>query len=112
MPTAYGIEYSKEVTTEIVDEVLDEVICINTPFFQETIERFTTAQRNLIKAVIAGELQMTSVRVMAQYRLGTSNNVRHNLSVLVDNDIVDKLKGDYELLDPVFELWFKRKFCY
>jgi hypothetical protein len=45
---------------------------------------------------------------MKAYKLGTSNNVRKNLIKLAEKGIINKIDKEYELLDPAFEIWFKR----
>ncbi|MEJ6797896.1 MAG: hypothetical protein QNK75_02570 [Crocinitomicaceae bacterium] len=37
-------------------------------------------------------------------------NTKENRDMLLLNDYIDKSVKDFEMLDPAFELWFKRQF--
>ncbi len=62
------------------------------------------------KAVSNGEKQLTSGRVMNEYRLGTPHNVSKNKFLLINNDIIGEMGGSYCFMDPAFELWFRKSF--
>ena len=81
-------------------------ISVNTPFFQAQVESLSNTQLNLLKAVATGEKQITSVRVMQDYKLGTSNNIIKNREILIKKDILQFFQGNFEWLDPVFLIWF------
>ena len=68
----------------------------------------SNTQLNLLKAVATGEKQITSVRVMQDYKLGTSNNIIKNREILIKKDILQFSQGNFEWLDPVFLIWFLR----
>ena len=97
-----------KVTQEILDLALQELINGNTPLYQREIEELSITQVNLLKAVISGEIQFTSTRVMQDYDLGTPNNVRKNRITLENADIIQDTPLGYEFLDPAFEIWFRR----
>ncbi|MBU4485649.1 MAG: ATP-binding protein, partial [Candidatus Delongbacteria bacterium] len=94
---------------EIIDS-LYEVINANSPLFQKEIETISITQLNLLKAICKGETQFTSNDTMQKYRLGTPRNVSKNKAILINNDMINDEKGKIELLDPVFELWFRKQF--
>jgi hypothetical protein len=94
-----------EITT-----ALKELIQANSPLYQKEIENLSNTQINLLKAVAKGETKFTSTSVMQQYALGTPNNVGKNKHILIGNDLIHEVKGEYEFLDPAFELWFKKQF--
>ncbi len=95
----------KEITS-----ALTELIYANTPLYQKEIEVISTTQLNLLKAIVKGEIQLTSAVVMQKYKLGTPRNVSKNKTTLGKNDIIHKVNNKYELLDPAFELWFLKQF--
>lgn len=101
---------SKKAGAEQVDAALKELIQANTPFYQKEIESISGTQINLLKAVAKGERQFTSVTVMQQYMLGTPNNVGKNKQILINSDMIHEVNGEYEFLDPAFELWFRKQF--
>jgi hypothetical protein len=102
------VKTTSQVTETILLEAMRELIDVNTPFFQAQVESLSTTQLNLLKAVASGERQITSVRAMQEFKLGTSNNIIKNREILIKKDILQFSQGDFEWLDPVFLLWFLR----
>ena len=103
-------ETTKEVTEEIFNNALERLIQSNVPLFQQLIEELSIGQINLIKAIINQEKQLSSKANLSKYNLGTSANVTKNKEVLLGKDLIHKTDQLFELLDPVFELWFRRTF--
>jgi len=93
---------------DIVSKAYDNIIESQEPFHQNIIQSLSAKQFNLLKAVLSEETQYTSQRVMVEYELGTSNNVRKNLARLVDKDIIDSNQGKYEFLDPLFKAYLNK----
>ncbi len=79
-------------------------------FIRNQTENLSHTQINLLKAVAAGERQLTSTRVMNDYRLGTPRNVGKNKTLLINNDIIGESDSTYYFLDQAFEIWFRRSF--
>lgn len=99
---------NKTVTKENLLEALNELIRANSPLYQREIEIISTTQLNLLKAVLQGETQLTSAKVMRAYKLGTPRNVSKNKTSLINADIIHETETGYEFLDPAFELWFNK----
>ncbi|HEX8515763.1 MAG TPA: ATP-binding protein [Bacteroidia bacterium] len=89
---------------------LKELIQANSPLYQKEIENLSNTQVNLLKAVAKGETKFTGTAAMQQYALGTPNNVGKNKNILIGNDLIHEVKGEYEFLDPAFEIWFRKQF--
>jgi uncharacterized protein len=100
----------KKASAEEVERALKELIQANTPLYQKETESLSTTQVNLLKAVAKGETQYTSTAVMQQYMLGTPRNVSKNKQILINNDLIHEINGEYEFLDPAFEIWFRKQF--
>ena len=100
----------KSVKKQDVPSALQEVMGANVPFFQHIIDGLSGTQIQLLKAIASGETQFTATKVMADYKLGTSNNVIKNRARLKTEDIIDETKDGVFFLDPVFELWFRKVF--
>jgi len=98
-----------EVTPDIVKRARREIMMTHQPFFMQTIDICSRTQLNLLRAVVAGETRMTSTAAMRKHKLGTPNNVSKNLQTLKERDIIDEYDDTYIFLDPVFELWFKKR---
>ncbi len=93
-----------------VFRALNELVNTNMPLYQKEMEILSTTQHNLLKAVARGEKQMTSGRVMSEYRLGTPHNVSKNIIQLMNKDIIGESLGNYCFMDPAFELWFRKSY--
>ena len=100
----------KQATKTDISKALDELINANMPLYQRETEILSTTQLNLLKAVAKGEKQLTSARVMNEFRLGTPHNVSKNKVILINNDVIGESGGNYYFLDPAFELWFRKSF--
>ncbi|MFA7275095.1 MAG: ATP-binding protein [Crocinitomicaceae bacterium] len=101
---------NKKVSLSDLNAALDELVHANTPFYQREIEGLSNTQVNLIKAIVMGENKLTSSRVMQEYKLGTPRNVSKNRDALIADDLLNKEDKNFELLDPAFELWFKKMY--
>ncbi len=93
--------------SDIIQQSLNELIYANSPLYQKEVETISGTQLNLLKAIVSGEYQLTSTKVMQTYRLGTPRNVSKNKTILINNDLVHELDKGYEFLDPAFERWFR-----
>lgn len=89
---------------------LDLLIAANQPLYMRECEIMSRTQVNLIKAILSGETRLTSTAVMQEFQLGTPRNVQKARMALERNDVIDRSKTGYELLDPGFALWFGREF--
>lgn len=105
----WNITQKKATRTEVYN-ALNELISANMPLYQKEMEILSSTQLNLLKAVSNGEKQLTSGRVMNEYRLGTPHNVSKNKVLLINNDIIGEMGGSYCFMDPAFELWFRKSF--
>ncbi|MCB9170490.1 MAG: ATP-binding protein [Flavobacteriales bacterium] len=100
----------RKVRAEDLRGALDLLIATNQPLYQRECEIMSYTQTNLVKAILSGETQLTAQRVMHDYQLGTPRNVQKARMALEGNDVIDRTKDGYELLDPGFALWFAREF--
>ena len=103
-------ETYKEVTQEIFENALQRLVEGNEPFFKNIAESLSVGQINLIKAILCGETQISAKKTLLEYHLGTSANVNKNKQTLINKDILNQTESGFELLDPVFELWFRKMY--
>jgi len=107
--------YTWNLTNDLATEseilkALEEVIYANSPLYQQEIEQLSKTQLNLLKAIVNNEKYLSSANVLQKYQLGTSRNVSKNKRNLINKDMVLKTEEGFELLDPAFEIWFKKQF--
>jgi len=100
----------KKATINELNIALTELINANAPLYQKEVESISQTQINLLKAVTKGETQFTSTVTMQKYLLGTPRNVSKNKTILINNDVIHEINGNYEFVDPAFELWFNKQF--
>jgi AAA+ ATPase superfamily predicted ATPase len=92
-------------------KAIELVLNSNRMFFQEICDNLSITQLNLLKALIHGETQFTSVEVMQKYKLGTPRNVFKNKESLEAKDIIDFSNNPPSFSDPFFKNWFQQVFC-
>jgi uncharacterized protein len=97
-------------SAEIIDLALEELINTNSLFYESEIEMISNMQINLLKAISKGVTQLTSAQALLDYNLGTSGNVIKNQRILEKKEFLNRTKGAYEFEDPVFEIWFRKRF--
>ena len=98
------------VEEDDVSKAVQELLEHNDALYQMEVESISNTQINLLKAILDGVSQFTSAQVMLDYKLGTPRNVSKNKDILKNSDIIDIYNGKTELLDPGFELWFRKIF--
>ena len=100
-----------EVTEDILEESVNEVLDQNSILFQEKIEELSNTQINFLKALAMGvKDKFFSQKILLEYDLGTSANILKIKKALQEKDIIDFLTDDPEFIDPVFKLWFIKRY--
>ncbi|MBL7872380.1 MAG: ATP-binding protein [Cyclobacteriaceae bacterium] len=100
----------KKVTQEILNASFNELLNDHLSLFQNQTRSLTKYQINYLKAVSAGETQLTSQRVLNQFDLGSPGNIKRNQVVFEDLEILDYAKGFPIFCDPYFKPLFDRIF--
>lgn len=70
----------------------------------------TISQQNLLHAMAAGEKNLSSQKVLKEYRLKSSTEVSRARKALIANDILDDFGKQYSFEDPIYEYWLKKIF--
>lgn len=100
----------KKVTEEILDASFNELLNDHLSLFQNQTRSLTKYQVNYLKAVSAGETQLTSQRVLNSFDLGSPGNIKRNQLVFEDLEILDYATGVPKFCDPYFKPLFDRIF--
>lgn len=100
----------KKVTEEILNASFNELLNDHLSLFQNQTRSLTKYQVNYLKAVSAGETQLTSQRVLNQFDLGSPGNIKRNQLVFEDLEILDYATGAPKFCDPYFKPLFDRIF--
>jgi hypothetical protein len=100
-----------EVTEEILEESVAEVLDQNSILFKQKIEDLSNTQINFLKALASGvKNKFFSQRILLDYELGTSANILKIKKALQEKEIIDFLTEEPEFIDPVFKLWFNKRY--
>jgi hypothetical protein len=100
----------RKVTDEILDNSFNELLNDHLSLFQNQTRSLTKYQVNYLKAVSAGETQLTSQRVLNQFDLGSPGNIKRNQDVFEDLEILDYATSTPKFCDPYFKPLFDRIF--
>ncbi|MDH4092053.1 MAG: ATP-binding protein [Cyclobacteriaceae bacterium] len=99
-----------KITKVILDAAFLELLNDHLALFQNMTKGLTSYQTNYIKALIAGEKQFTSQRVLNQYGIGSPGNIKRIETTLEDMEILDYSGENPEFCDPYFEPLFQKYF--
>lgn len=101
----------KTVKDEELASSIDDLVNQNANLFEREVEAMSNSKIAIIRAIADGiHTGLSSAEVMAEYKLGSSANVTKTLKALDLDELIEKRNGAYYLLDPAFELWFRRRF--
>ena len=98
----------KLVVPSIVKEAYNGLIDQLSLLFLNSMETFSNAQLGFLKALIAGEKQLSSKQTLQAYRIGTSGNVVRIKQALMEREVIDLQGNKITFQDPLFEAWLKR----
>ncbi|MGE0771931.1 MAG: ATP-binding protein [Cyclobacteriaceae bacterium] len=101
----------KELTMKILDQSYEEMLNDNVALFQSITRGLTQYQVNYLRAVVAGETQLTSTRVLSEYNLGSPGNIQRIAAVMEDAEILDYSGEVPVFCDPYFRPLFERYFA-
>lgn len=100
----------KVVTDEIMNRAYRRIIDTNAPMFMSDIEKLTASQREMLKAIIAGETHLSSANARQKFNLGNLTTITRNKKVLETKAFIDTNDGELEISDPIFRAWFSEKY--
>lgn len=103
--TWYATETS--VDEKILSSSIQRLIDTNAPMFISDTEKLTPSQREMLKAIAAGETRLTSEGMKERYHLGNPNTIVRNKRVLEEKSFIESNNGTMAISDPVFLMWYK-----
>lgn len=96
-----------ETKDEDIDQALETILRSQGSLNLALTNMLTITQQNLLHAIVSGEKELTSARVMEQYGLKNSLTVQRAKNALVKQDIIDNFGKQVTLEDPIFARWLK-----
>ena len=97
-----------EATRTIVDAALEALVDQLSLLFVALAESLTARQLRFLRAVIAGEAELSSQATLKRYDLGTSANVTRMKEALANREVIDVSGKVIQILDPMFVHWLRR----
>ena len=73
-------------------------------------QTLSITQQNLLNAIVHGEKELTSARVMEQYDLRNSLTVQRAKNALAKLDIIDTFGKAVSMEDPIYAYWLKNNY--
>jgi len=93
-----------------VQAVIAALVSGQATYYELLWEQLPARQRAALEVLAhrgAAEIYAESVR--AEYRLGPASTVQKALQSLDSRDVLDRYKGKYFFLDPLFPYWIRKK---
>jgi hypothetical protein len=104
------LQKKSQLTAADVDSVIGALVSGQSTYYELLWEQLAARQRAALQAIAArGASEIYSQGVREEFRLGPASTVQKALQSLDTRDILDRYKGNYFFLDPLFPLWIKKK---
>ena len=99
------------VSEDMIPQAIAELISTNEALYMQQIEPLSGYQMNLLKAIVSGiHSGFNEKRVRSLFDLGSPSNLVRLRDALIERDLVYSELRQLYVTDPVFTLWFKRRF--
>ena len=99
------------VTDDTMTSALSELIGTNEALYMQQIEPLSAYQMNLLKAIVSGiHSGYNEKRVRTIFDLGSPSNIVRLREALIERDLIYSEMRQLYLTDPVFGLWFRKRF--
>ncbi len=104
------LQSKKQLGIADVEAVVNALVSGQSTYFELLWEQLAPRQRAALQAVAArGSADLYSQTLREEFRLGPASTVQKAFQSLDAKDILDRYKGDYFFLDPLFPLWIKKR---
>jgi hypothetical protein len=93
-----------------VNFVIESLVTSQSTYYELLWEQLSARQRAALQAIAyRGASEIYSQGVREDFRLGPASSVQKALQSLDSRDILDRYKGNYFFLDPLFPSWIRKK---
>ena len=97
----------KVCTEEIIERAFQAMVRIQEGLSLALTSMLPLTQQNLLHAIVNGEKELTSARVMDAYGLRNSLTVQRAKQALIKLDIIDNFGRQITMEDPIYAYWLK-----
>lgn len=99
----------RTLDVEDLNHVMDGLVASQSVLHERIWEQLTLRQRAVLRAgVQRGMNGLLSAAAREAYRLGPPSSVQKALQSLDAQDILDRYKNEYFLVDPIFAAWIRK----
>jgi hypothetical protein len=89
--------------------VVEALVAGQSTYYEQLWQQLSSAQRATLQALAQlGPSQIYSQAVRTEFRLGPASTVQRAVEALNSKDILDRYKGHYFFLDPLFPQWIRK----
>src|SRR5882724_7070488 len=111
-PMSFGIttelKDKRQLDVSDVKSVIESLVTSQSTYYELLWEQLSARQRAALQAIAyRGASEIYSQGVREEFRLGPASSVQKALQSLDSRDILDRYKGNYFFLDPLFPCWIK-----
>jgi len=104
------LKNKRQLDASDVKSVINSLVTAQSTYYELLWEQLSARQRATLQALgQRGAAEIYSQAVREEFRLGPASSVQKALQSLDARDILDRYKGNYFFLDPLFPLWIRRK---
>ena len=97
---------------DMLPSATDELISTNEALYMQQVEPLSAYQMNLLRAVVSGiHAGFNEKKVRASYDLGSPSNLVRLRDALIERDLIYSEMRQLYITDPVFGLWFRKRFA-
>lgn len=99
----------RTLDVEDLNHVIDGLVANQSVLYERMWEQLTLLQRAVLRAVAQrGMSRLLSAAVREAHGLGPPSSVQKALQSLDAQDILDRYKNEYFLVDPIFAAWVRK----
>ncbi|MFP3043656.1 ATP-binding protein [Treponema primitia] len=97
------IDTKKPVTKKIVDYCVTQILALKGDYYLELFDRQSQGRKQLLQSLTVSGKNVFSAAYINTYGLNSVSTVQRSMKDLVEEGIVEKLKGEYVIADPFFK---------
>lgn len=95
---------------ETIDAAFRSIVDSQSGLNLALTQTLSITQQNLLNAIVQGEKELTSSKVMEQYDLRNSLTVQRAKNALAKLDIIDTFGKTVSMEDPIYAFWLKNNY--
>jgi len=101
---------NKECDEKTIAVATDQLLMQLSLLFQNMTDSLSNKQLNLLKAILNGAKEISSMKEIRAYNLGTSATVTRSKQALIEKEILDTFTGTIQFIDPAYKAWLTKHY--